>query len=193
MTKTAAVFSSRLAPTLKRYVDLKRALGRRFDEATRTLQLLDRFLQDQTIRYPDLNAAAFQAWCQTQEHLASGVRRGRMREVYNFCLYRLRTEPQCFVPDPVLFPKPHQRLQPYIFSEQKLKFQELIEEIITVKRRLRAMSFYQFLLSMVLAIHVFSFGELDFWLSGVKGMPFERSRYPADAFARNGVRDKVGS
>jgi hypothetical protein len=30
----------------------------------------------------------------------------------------------------------------------------LIEEIITVKRRLRAMSFYQFLLSMVLAIYV---------------------------------------
>ena len=112
MTKIAAVFSSRLAPALKRYVDLKRALGRRFDEATRTLQLLDRFLQDQTIRYPDLNAAAFQAWCQTQEHLASGVRRGRMREVYNFCLYRLRTEPQCFVPDPVLFPKPDQRLHP---------------------------------------------------------------------------------
>jgi hypothetical protein len=37
---------------------------------------------------------------------------------------------------------------------EKLKFQELIEEIITVKRRLRAMSFYQFLLSMVLAIYV---------------------------------------
>ena len=64
-------------------MDLKRALGRRFDDATRTLQLLDRFLQDQTIRYPDLNAATFQSWCQTQEHLASGVRRGRMREVYN--------------------------------------------------------------------------------------------------------------
>ena len=44
----------------------------------------------------------------------------------------------------------------YFFSEkmrlEKLKFQEWIEEIITVKRRLRAMSFYQFLLSMVLAI-----------------------------------------
>src|SRR5437660_9351033 len=37
---------------------------------------------------------------------------------------------------------------------EKLKFQELIEEIITVKRRLRAMSFYQYLLSMVLAIYV---------------------------------------
>jgi len=103
MTKAAAVFSSRLAHVLKRYVDLKRALGRRFDEPVRTLQLLDRFLQDQTAKYPDLNAAAFQAWCQTQEHLASGVRRGRMREVHNFCLYRRRTEPRCFVPDPALF------------------------------------------------------------------------------------------
>jgi len=32
MTKAAAVVSSRLAHVLKRYVDLKRALGRRFDE-----------------------------------------------------------------------------------------------------------------------------------------------------------------
>jgi hypothetical protein len=41
MTKATAVFSSRLAPALKQYVDLKRALGRRFDEPARTLQLLD--------------------------------------------------------------------------------------------------------------------------------------------------------
>ena len=120
MPRVAAVFSSRLAPVLKRYVDLKRALGRRFDEPTRTLQLLDRFLQDNAAKYPDLNAAAFHAWCQTQEHLASGVRRGQMMEVRNFCLYRRRAEPRCFVPDTALFPKPHQRLQPYIFSQQEV-------------------------------------------------------------------------
>ena len=120
MTKVAAVFLSRLAPVLKSYVNLKRALGRGFNEPTRTLQLLDRFLHDQGTKYAGLNAAAFQAWCQTQEHLASGVRRGRMREVYNFCLYWRRTEPRCFVPDPALFPKLHQRLQPYIFSEQEV-------------------------------------------------------------------------
>lgn len=120
MTKTAPVFLSRLAPVLKRYVDLKRALGRRFDDPTRTLQLLDRFLHDQTTKYAGLNDAAFQAWSHTLEHLASGVRRGRMREVYNFCLYRRRTEPRCFVPDPALFPKPHQRFQPYIFSEREV-------------------------------------------------------------------------
>src|SRR5215831_17367027 len=117
MSRVAAVFSSGIALVLKRYVDLKRALGRLFDEPTRTLQSVDRFLQDHAA---DLNAAAFQAWCQTQEHLASGVRRGRMMEVYNFCLYRRRTEPRCFVPDPALFPKPHQRLRPYIFSEEEV-------------------------------------------------------------------------
>ncbi len=117
MTGVTTAFSSLLAPVFAQYVDLKRALGRRFDNETRTVQSLDRFLQDQANTYPDLSAAAFQAWCQTQEKVASGVRRHRMLVVYNFCLYRRRTEPQCFVPDPALFPKLHQRLRPYIFSE----------------------------------------------------------------------------
>jgi integrase/recombinase XerD len=114
------VFSSRLAPVFTRYVDLKRALGRRFDLPARTLQDLDRFLCDQKTKYPDLNAAAFQAWCHTLEHVTSGVRRVRMLEVGAFCLYRRRTEPQCFVPDPSSFPPYHQRLKPHIFSEAEV-------------------------------------------------------------------------
>src|ERR1700733_1818081 len=83
MKEKMVVFSSRLATALARYVGLKRALGRRFDNPTRTLQSLDRFLQAHATAYPDLNAAAFQAWCRTQEHVASGSRRARMLEVYN--------------------------------------------------------------------------------------------------------------
>lgn len=120
MTRAATTFSSQLAPALARYVGLKRALGRQFSGATRTLKFLDRFLHEQTPKYPDLSAAAFQAWCQTQEHLASGSRRKRMLEVYNFCLYRRRTEPECFVPDTAWFPKPHQCMRPHIFSEQEV-------------------------------------------------------------------------
>jgi integrase len=114
------MFSSRLAPVFAGYVDLKRALGRRFDAPARTLQCLDRFLCDQQSKYPDLDAGAFQAWCRTHEHVTSGVRRVRMLEVYAFCLYRRRTEPQCFVPDPTSFPAYHQRLKPYIFSEAEV-------------------------------------------------------------------------
>src|SRR5690242_761018 len=97
-----ASFSSGLATTLQRYVGMKRALGRQFDSATHALQLLDRFLVNGG--YPDLNAAAFDAWCKAQEHLPSGVRRVRMLDVHAFCLYRRRTEPQCFLPDTRAFP-----------------------------------------------------------------------------------------
>jgi len=114
------VFSSRLAPVFARYVDLKRALGRRFDIPARTLQDLDRFLHDNKANYPDLNTTAFQAWCHTHEHVASGVRRSRMLEVRAFCLYRRRSEPQCFVPELSFFPAYHQRLKPYIFSEAEV-------------------------------------------------------------------------
>jgi integrase len=121
MTGATAVFSSRLAPVFARYVALKRTLGRRFDNPTRTLQLLDQFLKNGSTTYPDLNAAAFQVWCQTHENVASGVRRFRMMVVYRFCLYRRRTEPRCFVPDPMLFPKPHQTVKPYIFSVHEVE------------------------------------------------------------------------
>jgi len=114
------VFSSRLAPVFARYVKLKRALGRRFDAPSRTLQSLDRFLHDQSAKYPDLNGAAFEAWCHTHEQVSSGVRRMRMLEVSSFCLYRRRTESQCFVPDPSSFPAYHQGVRPYIFSETEV-------------------------------------------------------------------------
>jgi integrase len=109
-------FSSALAPILDRYVTLKRSLGRRFATATWTLQSLDRFLHEHAVMYKDLTPAAFQGWCQTQEHLTSGVRRARMLQVYNLCAYRRRTEPECFLPDPAAFPPYHQRAKPYIFS-----------------------------------------------------------------------------
>jgi integrase len=108
-------FSSRLASVFIRYVDLKRALGRRFDASARTLQNLDQFLLIHDAKHPDLDIDAFQAWCHTHEHIASGVRRVRMLEVRAFCLYRRRTEPRCFIPDPNSFPLYHQRLKPYIF------------------------------------------------------------------------------
>src|ERR671918_2281218 len=112
---TTPLFSSTLAPSLQAYVDLKRALGRRFDSVTYTLVCMDRFLK--TKKYPTLNSAAFQAWCRTHESVASGVRRARMLDVRNFCLYRNRTEPGCFVPDARTFPAHHQRLLPHILSE----------------------------------------------------------------------------
>jgi integrase len=43
-----------------------------------------------------------------------------MSIVRHFCLYRRRSQPHCWVPDPALFPHPQQTLRPYIFSEPEI-------------------------------------------------------------------------
>jgi integrase len=43
-----------------------------------------------------------------------------MLEAHAFCLYRRRTEPDCFLPDPGLFPPYHQSLRPHIFTESEV-------------------------------------------------------------------------
>lgn len=108
-------FVSSLGSMLCRYVELKRALGIRFDEERRVLRSLDRFLDDR--KPADLTAELFESWCAQHQHLANTVRRRRMQVVRNFCLYHRRTEPSCFVPDPFLFPRPHQPVRPYIFTD----------------------------------------------------------------------------
>lgn len=89
------LFTSILGGTIAEYVSLKQALGRRFAGERRILVLLDAFLAKEN---SDLDADTFTRWCQTQEHLTSGVRRHRMRVVRNLALYRRRREPSCFVP-----------------------------------------------------------------------------------------------
>ena len=43
-----------------------------------------------------------------------------MRIVHYFCLFRRRTEPGCFLPDPAEFPFPSPYLRPYIFAEDEI-------------------------------------------------------------------------
>lgn len=106
----------RVTVFIQRYLTLKAALGRRYDGERRVLRHLEAFLRTQG-RQRDLTPATFAQWCLSQAHLASGVRRNRMRIVRNLCLYRRRTDATCFVPDARLFPPCHQRRRPYLFTE----------------------------------------------------------------------------
>ena len=107
-------FASALSSTITSYLTLKRALGRQYAAEERVLAHLDRFL---TTRHADLTAETFADWCLTLQHLASGNRRGHMRDVRNLCLYRRRRELACFVPDERLFPPVHQVIRPHIFTD----------------------------------------------------------------------------
>ena len=84
----------------------------------RVLEMLALFLQ--TASLGDLTPDTFAAWAQTLHHLTPTVRRNRLRIVRNFCLYRRRTDPTCFVPDLALFPARHQPRAAYIFTPHQI-------------------------------------------------------------------------
>ena len=109
---------SALGPLIDAYVELHRALGRKFANEAAILAGLDRFL---VARGTDVfTAADFDAWALTLTHLKGTVRRGRMLAVRKLCLYQRRTEPDCFVPDSRGFPVRSEPIRPFIFSQRQI-------------------------------------------------------------------------
>lgn len=118
--KRTFTFRSKLAPAIRRYLELNFALGKRYKHEITTLKSLDRFLSRFPRASQDLTPETFHAWCRDQSLLTPRVRRNRMFMIQRFCRYRRRTVPDCFVPDSILFPPPSQTVAPYIFSEAEV-------------------------------------------------------------------------
>jgi hypothetical protein len=93
---------SALDTVIDRYLQWKRSLGRGYGGVERILMSLLQFMRDRAAT--DLDQRLFDEWSKSFSGLTANVRRNRQREVRNFCLYRQRTEPGCFVPDANHFP-----------------------------------------------------------------------------------------
>ncbi len=100
----APTFCTALDAPVKRYLGKQRALGRGYANEERVLASLRTFLTNAGAT--DLDQELFDGWCQSFSRLTANVRRNRQRIVRNFCLYRRRTESDCFVPDINRFPRP---------------------------------------------------------------------------------------
>ncbi len=111
------VFVSHLGPFIARHVALKQALGRKYASERGVLAHLDRFLGAHGM---EITAETFALWCSSFSHLTPTVRRNWMRVARNLCLYRKRSDPSCFVPDPSAFPRPHVPQRPYLFTERDI-------------------------------------------------------------------------
>lgn len=105
-------------PVVKHYLQWKRSLGRSYIGVERILISLLHFLSDHNA--VDLDRNFFDEWSKSFAELSANVQRNRQREVRNFCLYRQRTEPGCFVPDANRFPRPQPYRAPVIFGEDEV-------------------------------------------------------------------------
>ncbi len=110
--------TSAIGTVIARYVAFKRALGLQYDSQRQILKRFESFLAE--LPAEDLTSESFAAWCASMKHQAAGGRRLRLRLVHGLCLYRRRTEPTCFVPDPSQFPPPRPPSPAHIFSEEEI-------------------------------------------------------------------------
>lgn len=92
---------SALARWIVAWLAHQRALGRGYDTTEWVLGRLRQFVA--SIPAPDLDQASFDLWCNSVQHLSPTTRRTNQLIVRKFCLYRQRTEPDCFVPNPLYF------------------------------------------------------------------------------------------
>jgi integrase/recombinase XerD len=101
------IISMALDRPIARYLAHQRALGRAYDGEVRVLDSVRHFVAQESAA--DLDAARFDRWCNSQRALSPNTQRARQLIVRKFCLYRQRTDPTCFVPNPLYFARP----QPY--------------------------------------------------------------------------------
>ena len=115
-----AHFHSRLAPSLQRFVDLKRTLGRTYLGETAVLRHWDNFLYRQYPRAVHVRAEMFTHWTKTLVNLTSTGSRCFHRIVRNFLLFHTRDHVGTFIPDRLTFPKPAPTLSPRLVSAAEM-------------------------------------------------------------------------
>ena len=92
---------------IRRFLAHQRTLGRGYRTEEYELRRFQNFLVQ--VGADDLDQSVFDRWCEHIKPLSANTRRARQQIVRKLCLHRRRTEPTCFVPDPLYFAKP----QPY--------------------------------------------------------------------------------
>ena len=112
-----ARFQSRFAPSLQRFVDLKRALGRIYRAEATILTHWDDFVGRQYPRTGKVLPVMFTEWARTLVSLTSTGRRNFQRIVRNFLLFHARDHAGTFIPDRLTFPKPAPVISPRLISE----------------------------------------------------------------------------
>jgi integrase/recombinase XerD len=113
-------FRSTFAASLRRFVSLKRTLGRRYRCEAAMLGRWDDFLYRRHPKARLLKPEMFSAWTQELNHLSSNVRRAYQRVVRDFLLFHAREHAGTFLPDILNFPKLTPPPLPRLVSEAEM-------------------------------------------------------------------------
>jgi integrase/recombinase XerD len=115
------------------YLANRRALGRMYEKEEYTLNRVRRFLVSHSAT--DLDEQLFDRWRASFYRLSNRTRILRERVVYNFCRYRRRSEPRCFLPDPNAFTRSKPLPLPRIIErEQVIRLVRYVSALLSSSR-----------------------------------------------------------
>ncbi|MBU0946623.1 MAG: tyrosine-type recombinase/integrase [Proteobacteria bacterium] len=107
-----------LEQIISRYIRHKRTLGNVYRQVSWLLKKLVNFLKDAGA--DDLDHFSYEAWCKSLQDHHPNTRRKWQQIVRNFCLYRKRTEPECFIPQYETQTKPAPYVTPAIVEPEQI-------------------------------------------------------------------------
>ena len=109
---------TRLDEPMRRFLDHWRTLARGYEHEEHVLRGMRDFVL--AAGAGDLDRRLFDRWCESLGALSANTRRSRQLIVRRLCLHRRRTDPDCFVPNPLYFARPVPYREPVIVEPEQV-------------------------------------------------------------------------
>lgn len=98
---TGQKLRSAMADKIQSFIELQRLSGTDYQSQIRLLTYFDRFLIERGVTETRMNRQTIDAYLQTLSHLRPRTRENRMSVVRQLCQYLARTDPRCYIPEPL--------------------------------------------------------------------------------------------
>jgi integrase/recombinase XerD len=123
-------FTSPLGPHMEGFLELKRALGRRYETVEVELRCFDRYVTGLDEPPEFMTRDLVHGWLGTKPHVRPTTQKKRAAVLRQFCLYLARFDRHTYVPDRALFPARGPIYKAHIYSEEQLR--ALLRAALTV-------------------------------------------------------------
>lgn len=114
-------FSSPIGSRIASFLELKRAMGRRYEAAEAQLRRFDRYVSGFDEPPEAVTRELVHGWLTERPDLGPRTQLGRASVLRQLCIYLARTDPRTYVPDGALLPVTLPILRPHIFSEDEVR------------------------------------------------------------------------
>jgi integrase len=106
---------------MEAFLELKRAMGRRYQAVEAELHRFDRYVASLHEPVEFVTCELVHKWLIAKPHVRPATQESRAGVLRQFCLYLVRLEPRTYVPDRALFPARRPVFKAHVYSHEELR------------------------------------------------------------------------